>query len=146
MWYYPVYCSGADINLIGQFGVGFYSAFLVADKVTVISKSNSDNQYIWESNADGSFTVAEDPQGNTLGRGTRIVLHLKDDSTEFLEEQKLRAVVTKYNQFGSFPIFLRVEKSVEEEVPEDVQSDVETEESAATSDEKPKKKKVTKKI
>lgn len=74
-------------NLIGQFGVGFYSQFLVADKVTVTSKNNADDkQYIWESTADAAFSIVEDPRGDTLGRGTRVTLHLKEDSMDFLNE------------------------------------------------------------
>merc|ERR1712187_528671 len=81
--------EGADANLIGQFGVGFYSAFLVADKVTVTSKSNEDDtQHVWESMADASFSIVEDPRGATLGRGTRITLHLKEDALDYLSEQK----------------------------------------------------------
>merc|ERR1712086_1134748 len=83
--------EGSDANLIGQFGVGFYSAFLVADKVTVISKNNEDDtQNVWESTADASFTVAEDPRGATLNRGTKVMLHLKEDAHEYLSEDKLK--------------------------------------------------------
>lgn len=109
-----------DLNLIGQFGVGFYSAFLVADKVTVISKSQSDPvQHVWVSSADASFTVSPDPRGNTLKRGTQVVLHLKDDSTEFLQPEKLQEVVTRFNQFVNFPIHVKLQKTKEEEVPAD---------------------------
>ena len=100
--------AGADSNnLIGQFGVGFYSAFLVADRVTVVSKSNNDPvQHIWESDAISSFTVAPDPRGNTLGRGTEIILHIKDDAKEYLNPDKLEEILTKYSQFINFPIYL----------------------------------------
>jgi heat shock protein beta len=81
--------DGQDMSLIGQFGVGFYSVYLVADKVRVISKNNDDDQYIWESTADSSFTVAKDPRGNTLGRGTEITMFLKDEAHEFMKQERL---------------------------------------------------------
>merc|ERR1711939_1192833 len=109
--------EGGDVNLIGQFGVGFYSVYLVADKVTVRTKHNDDSQYIWESTADSSFTIKEDPEGNTLGRGTELTLHLKDDCKEFTEPDKIKDLVKKYSEFISFPIYLRETKTVEKEVP-----------------------------
>merc|ERR1711939_291123 len=109
--------EGGDVNLIGQFGVGFYSVYLVADKVTVRTKHNDDKQYIWESTADSSFTIKEDPEGNTLGRGTEITLHLKDDCKEFTEPDKIKDLVKKYSEFISFPIYLKETKTVEKEVP-----------------------------
>merc|ERR1711988_957789 len=109
--------EGGDVNLIGQFGVGFYSVYLVADKVTVRTKHNDDSQYIWESTADSSFTIREDPEGATLGRGTELTLHLKDDCKEFTEPDKIKDLVKKYSEFISFPIYLRETKTVEKEVP-----------------------------
>jgi len=109
--------EGGDVNLIGQFGVGFYSVYLVADKVTVRTKHNDDVQYIWESTADSSFTIKEDPEGNTLGRGSAITLHLKDDCKEFTEGDKIKDLVKKYSEFISFPIYLKETKTVEKEVP-----------------------------
>jgi heat shock protein beta len=91
--------------------VGFYAAFLVADKVTVTSISNDEAvQHVWESGADGSFTVSEDPRGSTLGRGTRVTLHMKDEAHSMLEMADLEANIKKYSQFMMFPIMLKVEK------------------------------------
>jgi heat shock protein beta len=111
--------DGGDVNLIGQFGVGFYSVYLVADKVTVTTKHNDDKQLIWESTADSSFTIKEDPDAETnpLGRGTKVTLHLKDDCKEFTEPDKLKELVKKYSEFINFPILLKTTKEVEEEVP-----------------------------
>jgi len=108
-----------DLSLIGQFGVGFYSVYLVADKVTVVSKSNNDTQHVWESMADKTFTIAEDPRGNTLGRGTQITLHLKDDALDFANEHELKKLVKRYSEFINYPIYLHVTKSVEKEVPDE---------------------------
>lgn len=102
-------------DMIGQFGVGFYSAFLVADKVVVTTKHNSDKQYIWESDA-ASFTIVEDPRGDTLKRGSQISLYLKEEAQDFLEEDTIKQLIKKYSQFINFPIFMWTSKTVEEEV------------------------------
>ncbi|RNA11731.1 endoplasmin, partial [Brachionus plicatilis] len=133
-------------DLIGQFGVGFYSAFLVADKVIVTSKNNNDKQHIWESDS-SSFSVSEDPRGDTLGRGTTVSLHLKEEAREFLEEHKLRDVITKYSQFINFNIFLWTSKTVSEDVPvEPEEQDAEAQQDAEVQPDKEKTKKVTKTV
>ena len=113
--------------MIGQFGVGFYSAYLVADTVNVISKSNDDDKtYVWSSDAKSSFTVTESE--TQLTRGTEIQLKLKQDAKEYLEEQKIKSIINTHSQFISYPIYLQVEKTEEQEVEED------NEEKASTDD------------
>lgn len=147
-----------DVNdMIGQFGVGFYSAFLVADRVVVTTKHNDDKQYIWESDAN-SFTINDDPRGDTLKRGTQISLHLKEEAQDFLEEDTIKQLIKKYSQFINFPIYMWTSKTVEEEIPvepeesekKETEKDTTDEEDAKVEeeaeDEKPKTKKVSKTI
>jgi len=155
-------------DLIGQFGVGFYSSFLVADKVIVASKHNDDKQYIWESDS-SSFSVVEDPRGDTLGRGTQISLYLKEEAYDYLEPDTLKDLIRKYSQFINFNIYLwssttetveepldedevaeEASKKEEDEEKDELKKDEDDEDAAVEEekeeDEKPKTKKVEKTV
>jgi len=103
--------KAGNINLIGQFGVGFYSTFLAGSKIVVISKSNNDDtQWIWTSEAAASYQIKPDPEGNTLGRGTIVRIYLKEDAQEFLSHKRIFKLVKKYSEFIDFPIYLNNKK------------------------------------
>lgn len=126
--------NAQDMNdMIGQFGVGFYSAFLVANTVVVTTKHNDDKQYIWESDS-SSYSIIEDPRGNTLNRGTTISLHMKDEALDFLEEDTVRNLIKKYSQFINFPIYLWSSKVVQVDEEEESKPVTEEESEKETED------------
>jgi molecular chaperone HtpG len=144
--------AGADISMIGQFGVGFYSAYLVADKVEVISKHNDDKCWRWSSEAGGSFVITDAGEDTGLNRGTRITLHMKEDMSEYLEEKRVKDLVKKHSEFIGFPIKLYTEKTTEKEVTDD-EDDEDDEEGDSdkpkieeVDEDEAKKEKKTKKI
>merc|ERR1712176_799820 len=122
--------AGADISMIGQFGVGFYSSYLVADKVVVRTKHNDDEQYVWTSSAGGTFEIQKDTKTD-IKRGTEIILHMREDAHDYIDEKKIKDLVKKHSEFIGFPISLYTTKEEEKEVDA---SDDEEEEDADKKD------------
>merc|ERR1712187_1106053 len=143
--------AGADISMIGQFGVGFYSAYLVADRVQVISKHKDDDAHMWSSEAGGSFTITKATDAN-IQRGTRMILSLTEDMSEYVEERRVKDLVKKHSEFIGFPIKLYTEKTTEKEVTDDEDDDEEEGDDdkpkieEVDDEEEAKKEKKTKKI
>jgi molecular chaperone HtpG len=133
--------ASKDLQLIGQFGVGFYSAYLVADKVVVVSKNNNDEQYSWESAGTGTFSVQRDENDYQLKRGSIMQLYLKEDMNEYIEESRILSLIKKHNQFIEFPIYLETQKT--REVEEDTVEDVNNEETIVDAEDTKETKTVT---
>merc|ERR1712173_275367 len=125
-----------DISMIGQFGVGFYSAYLVADKVVVRTKNNDDEQYIWTSSAGGTFDIEKDNKTD-IKRGTEITLHMREDAADYIDEKKIKDLVKKHSEFIGFPISLFTTKEEEKEV--DASDDEDDDKDKKEDEEKPKK-------
>merc|ERR1711962_1904038 len=136
--------AGADISMIGQFGVGFYSAYLVGESVEVVTKHNDDEQYIWKSAAGGSFNVQKDNINEPLVGGTKIILNMKEDQLDYLDEKKLQDIIKKHSQFIGYPISLQMQKTRDKEVEDDddedeeKKDDADDDEAKADEDDSPK--------
>ncbi|GJD06396.1 Heat shock protein 90-5, chloroplastic [Galdieria sulphuraria] len=134
----------ADVSLIGKFGVGFYSAFLVAERVEVTTRSlQSEKTYRWESHSAKNYTVSEASEP-LESCGTQIVLHLRDDSEEFLEPFRLEQLLKKYSEYISFPIYLWKSRTEFEQAEET--SEESTEQQQTDSEQKPEKRRVPKTV
>merc|ERR1712176_1255201 len=107
--------AGADISMIGQFGVGFYSSYLVADKVVVRTKHNDDEQFVWTSSAGGTFEIHKDTSKDAIKRGTEITLHMREDAHDYIDEKKIKDLVKKHSEFIGFPISLYTAKEEEKD-------------------------------
>merc|ERR1712083_389587 len=132
--------AGADISMIGQFGVGFYSSYLVADKVVVRTKHNDDEQFVWTSSAGGTFDIVKDTASD-IARGTEIVLHMREDATDYIDEKKIKDLVKKHSEFIGFPISLYTTKEEETDVECSSSDDEDAEKDEDKEDEEDSEKK-----